>query len=69
MTELVVGKHEFYPYECSKCNGPTLQDLEELLRSLKDEKRETVGTIARQPRRREHDVPPSADLGLNNLMD
>lgn len=55
MTELVVGKYEFYPYECSKCKEPTLHDLEELLRSLKDEKRETVGTIARQPRRRDDD--------------
>ncbi len=42
MTELVVGKYEFYPYECSKCKEPTLQSVEELLRSLKDEKRGAV---------------------------
>lgn len=54
MTELVVGKYEFFPYECSNCKEPTLRDLEELLRSLKNEKRETVRTKARQPRRRDH---------------
>ncbi len=52
MTELVVGKYEFYPYECSKCKEPTLHDLEALMRSLKDEKRETVRTKTKQPRRR-----------------
>lgn len=52
MSELVIGKYEFFPYECSNCKEPTLRDLEELLRSLRDEKRETVRTKARQPRRR-----------------
>ena len=59
MTELLVGKYEFFPYECSKCKEPTLQDLEELLRSVKDEKREAVRTKARQPRRRDHNAPPA----------
>lgn len=57
MTELVVGKHEFYPYERNKSKEPTLHDLEELLRGLKDAKRETVRMKARQPRRRDHNAP------------
>ncbi len=55
MSELVIGKYEFFPYECSNCKEPTLRDLEELLRSLRDEKRETVRTKARQPQRRGDD--------------
>lgn len=57
MAELVVGKYKFFPYECSKCKEPTLQDLEELLRSLKDEKRETVRKNAKQSRRRNSNAP------------
>ncbi|MBX3297110.1 MAG: hypothetical protein KF762_15510 [Acidobacteria bacterium] len=57
MAELVVGKYEFFPYECSKCKERTLQDLEELLRTLKDETREAVRAKARQSRRRDHNTP------------
>jgi hypothetical protein len=59
MAELQSGKYEFYPYECSRCKEPTLQDLEALLKSLKDEKRETVRTKAKQSQRRSRNVPPA----------
>lgn len=54
MAELVVGKYEFFPYECSKCKEPTLQDLDDLLRRLKDEKREAIRKKSKRPQRRDN---------------
>lgn len=55
MTGLVVGKHEFYPYECSRCKEPMLQELKSRFRSLGNEKREAVRTKTKQPQRRDDD--------------
>jgi len=60
MTELVVGKYEFYPCECPRYKEPTLEELEELLKSLKGRKYESARKTAMRPQRRDHDAA-SAD--------
>ena len=62
MSELVVGKYEFYPFECPRCKEPKLEELEELLQGLKDERREGVREKAKQPQRRKHDFAQTNNL-------
>ncbi|MCA1588838.1 MAG: hypothetical protein LC730_05510 [Acidobacteria bacterium] len=47
MTELQLGKYEFYPYELDKDKTPTLEDLKKLLKKAKADGR------ASTPKRRE----------------
>ena len=41
MTEIQLGKYEFYPYEFDKSETPTLEDLKKLLKKIKAEKRKS----------------------------
>jgi len=52
MTELRLGKYEFYPYEFDKSETPTLEELKELLRKAKARNDEDVKTPSRAVDRR-----------------
>src|SRR5690606_26124360 len=51
MTELIVGKYKFYPYECERCKESSLRELEGLLKSARNEKRRSACKKAKQPQR------------------
>lgn len=42
MTELVVGKYEFYPYERDRCETHTVEELLEMLEKTKGRRGEDV---------------------------
>jgi len=52
MTELQLGKYEFYPYEFDASTGPTLEELREMLRKAKAKTGKDVKTPSRSIGRR-----------------